>query len=66
MGGVRSAVTFFVVGIFEGMPGVVVDLDLNFLSQSLGLLSKLVHVVRSNAVILASENPQDWSVARCP
>jgi len=60
VGGVGGAVSIFVVGIFEGVAGVVVDLDVDLLSQLLELLFEFVNVVGSDAAILAAEKGQGW------
>ena len=56
------AVAVFVDGIFESVPGVVIDLDVNFLPELLHGLLKLVHIVGSDATVLPAKQAQDRRV----
>src|SRR5579862_795117 len=56
------AVTGLVVGVLEGMPGIVVDLDLNIFSRLLHGSFELVHIVGSNSLILRAKQAEDGRV----
>ncbi len=62
VGGVGFAVAIFVVGVFEGVTGIVVNLDLDFLPHAFEGLGKFLHVVGRDAVILRTKEAKDGCV----
>src|SRR5579864_1197088 len=59
VGSIGSAIAVFVVGIFEGVSRIRINLDFHFLAQLLKGSLKFVNVLRRNASILSAENSQD-------
>lgn len=62
IGGVGGAVAVFVIGIFESVAGVIVDLYLDLFPQLIHGGSELFYVVRCDAAILCAEQAQSRSV----
>ena len=62
IGCIGGAVAVFVVGVFEGVAGVVVNLDVDFLAQLFQRGFKFVDIVGGDAAILAAEQAEDGRV----
>ena len=62
IGGIGGTISAGVVGIFEGVSGVLVDFDLDCLTHLLEGLFELVNVGGRDAAVLSPEKSKDGSV----